>query len=58
VARLAANRTMPGGEGGGAPREGSALLQGLLRCGVCGRMMRVGYAGRPPTPGSASPGRA
>jgi DNA invertase Pin-like site-specific DNA recombinase/predicted DNA-binding transcriptional regulator AlpA len=58
VARLAANRTMPGGEGGGAPREGSALLQGLLRCGVCGRMMRVGYTGRPPAPGSASPGRA
>ena len=44
-ARLAANATPPQGEGGGATREGSALLQGLLRCGRCGRMMRVGYSG-------------
>src|SRR5215207_1627367 len=27
----------PRGEGGGAAREGAALLQGLLRCGRCGR---------------------
>ena len=56
LARLAANSAAPKGEGGGAPREGSALLQGLLRCGRCGRMMRVGYSGSKPPPGSASPG--
>src|SRR5829696_3358434 len=27
----------------GAPREGSALLAGLIRCGRCGRQMGVGY---------------
>jgi hypothetical protein len=56
LARLAANSSAPKGEGGGAVREGSALLQGLLRCGRCGRMMRVGYSGAKPPPGSASPG--
>ena len=35
----------PRGEGGGAAREGSALLQGLLRCGKCGRKMMVKYSG-------------
>lgn len=30
----------------GAPREGRALLQGLLRCGHCGRRMYVNYGGR------------
>jgi len=35
----------PRGEGGGAAREGAALLQGLVRCGQCGRRMQVGYAG-------------
>jgi DNA invertase Pin-like site-specific DNA recombinase len=29
----------------GAPREGKALLQGLARCGHCGRRMHVGYGG-------------
>jgi hypothetical protein len=29
----------------GPPREGRALLQGLARCGQCGRRMRVGYGG-------------
>src|SRR5450755_140136 len=43
-ARLRAN-TRPSGEGGGAAREGSALLQGLLRCGKCGRKMMVSYSG-------------
>jgi DNA invertase Pin-like site-specific DNA recombinase len=35
----------PRGEGGGAAREGAALLQGLVRCGQCGRRMQVGYSG-------------
>ena len=35
----------PRGEGGGAAREGAALLQGLVRCGRCGRRMQVAYAG-------------
>ncbi len=42
--RLRAN-VRPRGEGGGAAREGSALLQGLVRCGRCGRRMQVAYAG-------------
>jgi excisionase family DNA binding protein len=29
----------------GAAREGRALLQGLVRCGQCGRRMMVGYGG-------------
>ena len=35
----------PRGHGGGAAREGTALLQGRIRCGRCGRMMQVGYSG-------------
>jgi len=35
---------------GGAPREGSALLQGLGRCGHCGRALRVMYHGDKRTP--------
>jgi excisionase family DNA binding protein len=42
--RLRSNVT-PRGEGGGAAREGSALLQGLVRCGRCGRKMQVAYSG-------------
>ena len=42
--RLRANMR-PRGEGGGAAREGAALLQGLLRCGRCGRRMQVAYSG-------------
>ncbi len=34
------------GEGGGAAREGLALLQGILRCGRCGRRMQIAYSGR------------
>ena len=45
IAKLAANKTPPRGQGGGAPREGQALLQGLLRCGKCGRIMQTGYSG-------------
>ena len=36
----------PRGEGGGAAREGLALLQGIVRCGRCGRRMQVAYSGR------------
>jgi excisionase family DNA binding protein len=36
----------PRGEGGGAAREGAALLQGILRCGRCGRRMQVAYSGK------------
>src|SRR4051812_26995499 len=42
--RLRSNVT-PRGEGGGAAREGSALLQGLVRCGRCGRRMQIAYSG-------------
>ena len=41
---LRSNWRAPAGEGGGAAREGRALLQGLVRCGRCGRRMQVGYA--------------
>ena len=40
--RLAANRARH--EAQGAPREGAALLKGLLRCGCCGQRMTVHYA--------------
>jgi hypothetical protein len=36
------NRT---GQPGGAAKKGSALLSGLLRCGRCGRKLRVSYTG-------------
>ncbi|MGH8930938.1 MAG: recombinase family protein, partial [Egibacteraceae bacterium] len=45
LARLRANWRAPRGHGGGAPREGTALLQGRIRCGRCGRMMQTGYSG-------------
>ena len=43
--RLRANVIRPG-EGGGAAREGAGLLQGIVRCGRCGRRMQVAYSGR------------
>jgi DNA invertase Pin-like site-specific DNA recombinase len=43
IARLAANSPPPAGGAGGAAREGAAWLQGLLRCGRCGRLMQVTY---------------
>jgi excisionase family DNA binding protein len=43
--RLRANWRPPRGHGGGAVREGTALLQGLIRCGRCGRMMQTAYSG-------------
>jgi excisionase family DNA binding protein len=42
--RLRAN-VIRRGEGGGAAREGVALLQGMVRCGQCGRRMQVAYSG-------------
>jgi DNA invertase Pin-like site-specific DNA recombinase len=41
--RLDANGTHPTSPG--APRNGPALLAGLLRCGRCGRRMMVRYSG-------------
>ncbi|MBM4083488.1 MAG: recombinase family protein [Planctomycetes bacterium] len=38
-------------QGGGAVREGSALLQGLATCGNCGRRLRTHYVGRASSPG-------
>jgi excisionase family DNA binding protein len=45
IDRLRQNWRAPRGSGGGAPREGAALLQGRLRCGKCGRLMQTGYSG-------------
>jgi DNA invertase Pin-like site-specific DNA recombinase len=45
TAALRANWRAPRGSGGGAAREGSALLQGRIRCGKCGRIMQTGYSG-------------
>jgi DNA invertase Pin-like site-specific DNA recombinase len=42
-ARLEANRARQ--DCPGAPRRGTSLLAGLLRCGRCGRRMLVRYAG-------------
>jgi DNA invertase Pin-like site-specific DNA recombinase len=44
--RLTANRNLPSTPG--APRQGPALLAGLVRCGRCGRRMMVRYAGQGP----------
>jgi excisionase family DNA binding protein len=43
-AKLTAN-VRPRGQGGGAAGQGKALLQGLVRCGRCGRRMQVAYSG-------------
>ena len=40
------NRPAPRDEAASALREGSALLQGIVRCGRCGRSMKVRYHGR------------
>jgi DNA invertase Pin-like site-specific DNA recombinase len=44
-AKLAANRTNAGAR---PPREGSALCQGIVLCGSCGRPMSTRYAGAQP----------
>ncbi|WP_407660227.1 zinc ribbon domain-containing protein, partial [Mesorhizobium tianshanense] len=38
-------------QAGGAAREGGALLQGIARCGHCGRRLHTHYRGRTATPG-------
>jgi len=43
--RLAANHTRSGAR---PPREGAALLQGIVACGGCGRAMRVKYSSSTP----------
>lgn len=45
MAVLESNALMEKGQTGGAARSGAALLSGLLRCGRCGRRMRVIYSG-------------
>lgn len=49
--RLARNAPPAAREPSGALREGSALLQGLARCGKCGRKLRVYYHGKNSAPG-------
>jgi DNA invertase Pin-like site-specific DNA recombinase len=49
--RLAQNTRPRPHQAGGAVREGAALLQGLAKCGQCGRSLRVYYRGRNSTPG-------
>jgi DNA invertase Pin-like site-specific DNA recombinase len=49
--RLAQNTHPRPHQAGGAVREGTALLQGLAKCGCCGRGLRVYYNGRNSTPG-------
>jgi DNA invertase Pin-like site-specific DNA recombinase len=50
-ARLDANTRPKPHQSGGAVREGSALLQGLVACGHCGRRLHVHYRGRNSAPG-------
>jgi DNA invertase Pin-like site-specific DNA recombinase len=50
-ARLDSNTRPRPHQSGGAVREGSALLQGLVTCGRCGRRLHVHYRGRNSAPG-------
>jgi len=50
-ARLSTNTRPRPHQGGGAVREGGALLQGLAVCGHCARRLRTHYRGRFHTPG-------
>jgi DNA invertase Pin-like site-specific DNA recombinase len=49
--RLAQNTHPRPHQAGGAVREGAALLQGIAKCGRCGRGLRVYYNGRNSAPG-------
>jgi DNA invertase Pin-like site-specific DNA recombinase len=44
-ARLQANRNLYDKGGRGVPREGKALLQGIVLCGRCGRHLSIRYSG-------------
>lgn len=44
-AQLAANQSRYREERPGVPKKGQALLQGILRCGRCGALMRLRYSG-------------
>ncbi len=50
-ARLDSNTRPKPHQSGGAVREGSALLQGIVTCGHCGRRLHVHYRGRNSAPG-------
>src|SRR5579863_3956490 len=50
-ARLDSNTRPKPHQAGGAVREGSALLQGIVSCGHCGRRLMTHYRGRNSTPG-------
>jgi DNA invertase Pin-like site-specific DNA recombinase len=50
-ARLDSNTRPQPHQAGGAVREGSALLQGIVACGHCGRRLMTHYRGRNSTPG-------
>lgn len=50
-ARLDSNTRPRPHQAGGAVREGSALLQGIVSCGHCGRRLMTHYRGRNSTPG-------
>ena len=53
--QLANNLQMQGGEGSGPTREGGGLLQGLVRCGHCGRRMHINFGGNAGTPKGRTP---
>jgi len=55
-ARISSNTHPRPHQPGGAVREGAALLQGLARCGRCGRKLRVSYTGKFSTPAYHCPG--
>jgi len=48
----------PHQSGGGAVREGTALLQGIAVCGHCGRKLRTHYTGRTACPGYHCSGKS
>ena len=56
--RLAENTRPEPHKGGGAVREGGALLQGLASCGHCGRRLHTHYRGRNSAPGYHCAGKA
>lgn len=45
-ARLKENWNVSEASRSGAPRDGTALLQGVVYCGKCGRQMKVRYSGK------------